>query len=132
LLRNPTSERRVRDCVHGHNDHPAKEAAEKGGDPLAGVFSPEEDTIPFPYAERSETRREMRRRVEQARVRPANGSIAAPEGDGGFAGRPRIFAEVFENGLPGHGPLSFAHPRGGRKLPVCGKRPGRDELPGLL
>ena len=47
LLRNAPGERLVRDRVHGHSDRAAKQAAEKGGDPFAGVFSPEEDAIPF-------------------------------------------------------------------------------------
>jgi hypothetical protein len=74
------------------NDYSANEAPEKYGDPLRGVFAPQQNGVTFRYAPSFQFSCEAIRRFADLRVGPAFHAIAAPLPNGNFAAQGRIIS----------------------------------------
>ena len=91
-----------RNRVHRNGDGTAKHAAEKGGDPFAGIRAPQQNAVAFSDLPRFQFACELIRARQQIRVRPPNGAIAAVPYKCNFGGWPGSGGKQFENGLARH------------------------------
>jgi hypothetical protein len=74
------------------DDHSPKEAPEKYGDPLRGVFAPQQYGVTLRYAPGFQFARKAICALANLRVRPAFHAIATPLPNGNFAAESRVIS----------------------------------------